>query len=170
MSDAERPSKSQLKREALAKRDLGARLLALPANVLPTMPLSDRVREAVDEARAMRSHGARKRQLGFIARLLRGEDTEAIETALEDFHDAGRREAAAHHRAEHWRDALLERGDEALSALMDQRHDIDAPRLRQLLRNAAREARRSQPPAAARQVFRVLREADARDPLPPVPG
>ena len=74
---------------------------------------------------------------------------------------------ARQHRAEAWRDRLLEEGDGAVGALLDSRRDADGQAIRQLLRNAGREAARNKPPAAARTLFRLLRELDEREPLPP---
>ena len=47
---------------------------------------------------------------------------------------------------------------------------LDRALIRQLLRNAAREASRNKPPAAARSLFKLLRELDEAEPLPPVPA
>jgi ribosome-associated protein len=53
--------------------------------------------------------------------------------------------------------------------LLDARRDIDAQSLRQLVRNAGREAAAGKPPASARKLFRLLRDSDERDALPPLP-
>ena len=76
------PSKSQLKREAQETFQLGRRLVELPDAQLKALPLDSDVLEAVYFARSIRSHGARKRQLGFLAGLLRRADLEPLEAAL----------------------------------------------------------------------------------------
>jgi ribosome-associated protein len=148
-------SKSQRKREAQALFDLGRALVGLDAAALGRLPLDRRLREAVHEARAIKSHIAHKRQLQFIARILRGMDAEPL------------RETARHHRIETWRDRLLAEGDNALRELLAGHDQTAAQGLRQLLRNAQRESARGKPPAAARKLFRLLRELDTRQPLPP---
>lgn len=161
------PSKSQRKREALEVRSLAARLIGLPATTLDRMPLSDSVRRAIDDAQRIRSRVARKRQLQFVAKLLRREDPEALFEAVSAFDDDARQAAARQHRVEAWRDHLVARGDEALAELMDLRPGADAQVIRQLLRKAARESGGQRPPSAARALFRLLRDLDSEESLPP---
>ena len=67
-------SKSQRKREAQELKSLAGQLIGLSKARLTQVPLEGAVREAVEEARQIRSHVARKRQLQFIAKLLRRTD------------------------------------------------------------------------------------------------
>ncbi len=163
-------SKSQRKREAHERLDLGRRLVGLPLSLLEELPLEAEVRQAVDFARSIKSRVARKRQLGYLARLLRGVDVGPLLEALERQQGAARETNARHHRCEAWRDALLENGDAALAVLAGSRRDLDPQATRALLRNARREAERSKPPASARKLFRLLRELDEKKSLPPLPG
>jgi ribosome-associated protein len=167
--DADLPSKSQRRREALEVRSLAARLIALRPALLAQLPLDDRVGAAISEAQHIRSNVARKRQLQFVAKLLRSTDPEPIAEALQDLEQAARHMGARQHRAEAWRDCLLAGGDQALGELLHQRHDSDAQLIRQLIRKARQEADRERPPAAARALFRALREMDEREPLPATP-
>lgn len=164
------PSKSQLKREAHEMFDLGRALTELSAATLRDLPLDPEVLEAVLFAKSIRSNVARKRQLGFLAKLLRRAETEPLMEALEARQNAARALNARHHRAEAWRDALLADPTAPLGQLLHARHDIDVQALRQLLRNAQAEARSGKPPASARKLFRMLRELDEREALPALPG
>ncbi len=163
----ERPSKSQLKRDARALFDLGRELVELAPQFANSLPLDDRLRDEIETARGMRAHVARKRQLQFIAKLLRSRDTAPLVEAMEAIHQDSRRHVTAHHRVEAWRDRLLAEGDECVTRLVAAREGTDAQPLRQLLRNARREAEQGKPPAAARKLFRLLREWDTVSPLPP---
>jgi len=78
----DRPSKSQRKREALALQELGETLVTLKPAQLDKIPLPEELREAVLAARQINQHGARKRQLQYIGRLMREIDPEPIRTAL----------------------------------------------------------------------------------------
>lgn len=162
-------SKSQRKREAHEVRDLASELIAMGDAHLRRIPLDEDVRRAVHDARRIRSHAARKRQLQYLAKLLRREDVEPIADAIEGFHAEARQLTARHHRAEAWRDHLLAHGDEALSELMEARADLDPQPIRQHVRKARRESESDQPPAAARALFRVLRDLDQAAPLPTLP-
>ncbi len=161
------PSKSQRKRDAHALFDLGRELVRLKASQLARMPLDTRLREAVEEARAIKSHIAHKRQLQYVARVLRSVDVDPIRAALDSMQAGARLATAQLHRVEAWRDRLLEEGDPALQELLSHHESNEAQALRQLLRNTQREAKLGKPPASARKLFRLLRELDARQPLPP---
>ncbi len=84
-ADFEKPSKSQRKREATALQSMGETLVALKPVQLAKIPLPDELREAVLAARQMQQHGARKRQLQYIGKLMRQIDPEPIRAALEPF-------------------------------------------------------------------------------------
>ena len=165
---ADLPSKSQRRREALAVKSLAARLIDLSPPLLARVPLEDTVRSAILEAQRIRSNVARKRQLQFVAKLLRRTDPEPVEQALEDIEQMARQATARQHRAEAWRDRLLADGDPALGELMSLRPNSDPQVIRQLVRTARQEAERGKPPAAARKLFRALREMDESEPLPAV--
>ena len=161
-------SKSQRKRDARALLDLAAQLVKMPQTRLKKVPLDDDIREAVDFTRSIRSNVARKRQLHYLAKLLRRIDPEAIIAAL----NAGQAESlqltGRQHRCEAWRDALIQDGDTVLGELCRLRTGVDAQTLRQLTRNACREASLGKPPASARALFRTLREMDEQQALPPL--
>ena len=161
-------SKSQRKRDAQEIRSLANRLIALAPAKLAQVPLDEMVRGEIERARAIRSNVARKRQMLYVAKLLRRGGAEEAADALDAFDDDARQLNARHHRAEAWRDHVLENGDAAIGELLEQRRDADAQALRQLLRNARREAERNKPPTAARALFKLLRELDESAPLPPV--
>ena len=162
------PSKSQRRRDALAVKSLAARLIDMSPSLLARIPLDEAVRKAILEAWDIRSNVARKRQLQFVAKLLRRADSETVAQALEELEQMARQSAARQHRAEAWRDRLLADGDPALGELLSRRPDGDPQVIRQLVRAARQEAERSKPPAAARKLFRALREMDEREPLPAV--
>lgn len=163
------PSKSQMKRDDRAIKSLAAGLLQLSASQLRRIPLDKDIVLAINEARKFHSHGARRRQLQYITKLMRRADTAAIVDALEEIQSEARGLIARQHRSEAWRDLLLERGDAALGELLEQNTQIDVQHFRQLIRNARHEVSSGKPPAAARALFRALRDLDASQALPPCP-
>ncbi|KAB7623936.1 ribosome biogenesis factor YjgA [Alkalilimnicola sp. S0819] len=158
----ERTSRSQRKREAHALRDLGAELVALSAEQLRQVPLPDDLRAAVEDATRIKSHGARRRQLQRVAKLMRATDPEPVKAALDQLDQSSAAARAQQQRAEHWRARLLAEGDQALSEWLREYPDADPQPLRQLIRNARREQAASKPPKAARELFRLLRGAMAK--------
>jgi ribosome-associated protein len=161
-------SKSQRRREALETRKLASTLIGLSTARLEQLPLDSALRDAIEDARRIRSNVARKRQMQYVAKLMRRIDLEPVIAGLEVFENEARHLAARQHRTEAWRDHLLTSGDTAMGELMEQRRDADGQAIRQLLRNAQREAAAGKPPAAARSLFRLLRELDETAPLPAI--
>ena len=167
-NNIEEVSKSQLKREANEMVELAKKLLSMPESTLNGLPLQSDLRNEVDFALGIRSHGARKRQLMTIAKLLRNRDTTQLLDAINSIDQKNRQMNARFHHVEAWRDRLLEGDDQDLAELLDNSSGINVQTLRQLIRNAKKEAKLNKPPAAARKLFRFLREADEGNPLPPL--
>src|SRR5688500_13568258 len=86
------------------------------------------------------------------------ETLEAIRDALDEKGETARREVAAMHRVEAWREKLLAEGDDALAQLLDEYPHADRQSLRQLVRNTLEERKRNKPPRAFRELYRELRE------------
>jgi ribosome-associated protein len=159
------PSRTRQRREALAVLELAGQLVELPPARLAKLELPDDVRDEIANVRRITSHIARKRQLAFLAKLMRRHDDEAfasVRAALGEDRDRQRQETAAMHRLEALREQLIgENGDAALSALLDQHPEIDRQYLRSLIRQARIEqASPNKPPRAYRDIFRVLKELD----------
>lgn len=167
-SDPDAPSRGERRREALDVLALAHALADLSDAQLGRVPLADDLRELVVASRAVRQHIARKRQLAFLAKHLRRREDELppIRAALEHDKQAERAQTARLHRAEAWRDRLLREGDEALAAFVAEHPAADRQHLRTLLRRARDEATRGKPPAAARELFRALRDLLDPDPVP----
>jgi ribosome-associated protein len=159
----EPPSKSQRKRDAEDLKDLGDQLVALPAADLAALPLAEKLRDAIDLARRITAHGAAARQRQLIGKILRKVDVEEIRAALAARALGRKLEAREFHRIEVWRDRLLAEGEPALAALVAAEPGLDAKRLRALVARAGAEAAAGRPPAAARELFRWLRDALAAD-------
>jgi ribosome-associated protein len=137
---------------------LGAELVGLSAAHLERMVLPAELAQAVRAARSIASHEARRRQVQYIGKLMRGIDAEPIRAQLAAVHGGSAQERARHQRLEHWRARLLE-DDGALTEFFQAHPASDLQQLRALIRNARREQAAARPPRAYRELFRVLREA-----------
>jgi len=161
-------SKSQRKRDANELLDLAKKLISMPDARLKRMPMDDDLRDEVDFARKIRAHGARKRQLMTVGKMLRKRDTDELADAVNDIDQKNRRVNVRFHQIEAWRNRLVEGTDQDLTALLEQSPDINVQTLRQLIRNAKKEVKLGKPPAASRKLFKLLRETDEKNPLPPL--
>jgi ribosome-associated protein len=154
-------SRSQQRREALDVLALAHQLSALSASQLAKLPVPEDLHPHIADVQRIDSHIARKRQMAFLAKQMRREDDEvldAIRDALDAGGEAARQETALLHRAEHWRDRLLEEGDAALAELIESHPSADRQQLRQLVRNTLDERKRNKPPHAFRELFRAVKE------------
>lgn len=148
-------SKSQIKRELHALHDLGKQLVELPQSQLHKLGLTEPLQTAIMDARRFK-RAALKRQLQYIAALMRDVDAAAVQQALDDFHRPQQQQVEALHEVEAWRDALLAGDDALLDELVRRFQHADRQHLRQLVRNANRERQSNKPPKSARALFREL--------------
>jgi ribosome-associated protein len=156
---AERPSKSQKKRDMHALQALGAALVDLAPARLARIEMPEELRGAVRAAQGMTKHEARRRQLQYIGRLMRDADPAPIRAALDALNGANAEETARQHRLERLRERLL--ADEtALTEIGAAHPGADLTRLRQLRRNALKEQAEGRPPRAYSELFRTLRELE----------
>jgi ribosome-associated protein len=157
------PTRTQQRRDALAVLALATQLSELPPSKLARAELPDDVLREIDHLRRITSHIARKRQLGFLAKVMRRHDDEAFDAAralLGENRDQQRKETAAMHRLEALREKLLENED-ALQELIDQYPDIDRQHVRSLIRQARIERDGNKAPRAYRELFQLLKQAAA---------
>ena len=170
-SDADaRPSKSQKKRDMTSLQKLGEELVLQPAERLARVEMPDTLRQAIDDARRIRDHEGRRRQMQYIGRLMRDVDAAPIRAAIDVWTGASREEAAALHAQERWRERLLA-DDDALTAFATEHTAAISPdtlqRLRTAIRMARKEREEGRPPKHFRELFRLVRAASGGDAAAP---
>lgn len=151
------PSKSQRKRESSALQDTGAALVKLSADRVRKLDLPEALRVAVLEAQRLRSHGALRRQMQYIGKLMRDVEAAPIEAQLAEIRGESSSAKAEFHALERWRERLLAE-DGALTEWLARHPQSDAQQLRQLIRGARKETAEGKPPRSSRALFRMLRE------------
>src|SRR2546423_8339432 len=150
-------SKTKRKQEMLELQALGAALLELPETQLRAMGLAENLLQAVLEAKRIKSHEAKRRQVQYIGRLMREVDAEPIRAQLAAIDGHSAQAAARHRRMEAWRERLM-LDDEALTEFAAAYPGADLQGLRTLIRNARREAKQAKPPRAYRELFRFIKD------------
>jgi ribosome-associated protein len=162
------PSRTQQRREALAVLTLASQLVELAPSRLAKLDLPDDVRREIDITRRITAHGARKRQMAYLAKVMRrfgDDDFAAVRAELGENREKQRQDTAAMHRLEAIRDRLVAGDDDALSELIGEYPQVDPQRLRSLLRQARLERETpNKPPKAYREIFQLLKELDAGEP------
>src|SRR5687768_10740760 len=134
----ELPSKTRRKQEMHALQEIGEQLVQLDFKRLTELNLPDTLRDAILEARRMRKHGAVRRQMQFIGKLMRSVDAEPIREKLDVWNGLSLKHTAWLHTLERWRERLLA-DEQALGELGQQYAAADLQQLRMLIRNVQKE-------------------------------
>ncbi|MFU2080793.1 ribosome biogenesis factor YjgA [Avibacterium endocarditidis] len=150
-------SKSEIKRDAEALKQLGEKLVNLTKTNLEKIPLEENILDAIELAQRLQKE-AKRRQLQYIGKLLRQIDAEPIQEALDKIENKHNHQQALLHKLELLRDELIAKGDEALSNVLNDYPDADRQHLRNLIRAAQKEKAQNKPPKAYREIFQYLKE------------
>ncbi|MBT9551642.1 MAG: DUF615 domain-containing protein [Hydrogenophaga sp.] len=166
-------SKTDLKKESDRLQLLGENLLTLNAGLMTrlieTQGLSEKLIDAVADAKRITNFEGRRRQMQFIGKLMRKLDDgviSAIEAALEEQRKPSAQATLALHQAEQWRDKLIA-DDDALTRWLEQDPAADVQHLRALIRQARKDAQAvTERPGEAlrhgkayRDIFQIVRTA-----------
>jgi ribosome-associated protein len=167
------PSRTQQRRDALAVLTLASQLVDMQPSRLAKLDLPDDVRDEITRTRSITAHIARKRQLAFLAKVMRRYEDEifaSVRAELGENREKQRQETAAMHRLESMRDRLIAEDEGALSELITEHPQVDRQHLRSLIRQARSEKETpNKPPRAYREIFQLLKELGQIDTDMPTP-
>ena len=164
-------SRTDLKRESAELQELGEELLTLRADLMERLELSEKLKDAVLEAKRITNFEGKRRQMQFIGKLMRLVDPAVLETvraALTEQTSGSAQENLILHLAESWRDRLLG-AEDAFGDWLTQHPDTDSQQLRALIRQARKDAVPEKPGAAVRHgrayrdIFQIAREQLANE-------
>ena len=153
-----KPSKTRRKRDMEALQELGSELIEFSEEALAQLKLPEGLLDAIRDARNIHSRSARRRQLQYIGKLMRGIDPAPIRAAIDAREHQQETHTQAFHLLEELRDDLVLHGDSALGRVLEYFPQADRQHLRKLARQARREHDEHQPPKTSRRLFRYLRE------------
>lgn len=153
----EEKSKSQKKRDAEAQQKLGVELIQWSQDKLNLLPLPETLRQAITEAKSLKSHGAIRRQAQLIGKLMRtAAGIDDIHAAYEAIIAEEKSQTAKFHNVEVWRTRLMNDGRDALTDFVDAYHPEDLQQLKQLIKKALDEQKKGLH-TASRALFRFIR-------------
>jgi ribosome-associated protein len=155
MEEDEFISKTQRKRQMTELQEVGAELVGLSAEQLARFDLPESLREAVEAARGMTRHEARRRQIQYIGRLMRDVDAGPIVEQLAALKAPSKRQTALFHVAERWRQEMLA-DPETIARFVREFPGADPDRIRALVEDARAEKRAARAPKQFRALFHVL--------------
>lgn len=150
-------SKSQCKRDAEQVLKLAKTIVGLGDKLFKALTLKEPIREAATLARSIKSHIGHKRQLHYLSKLMRNTDIDALYAQLQAIEDHAQTSRRQHQQLEQWRERLIDEGDAALEALLQQWPHAERQTIRQLVRNAKHEKDKQRTPKSARALFQYLK-------------
>ena len=168
-SDATR---TDLKRASTELQKLGEDLLTLRTDLMARLDLSEKLVDAVAEAKRITNFEGKRRQMQYIGKLMRGLDDEqlnAVRAALNEQLNGSAEDNLRLHQAESWRDRMVA-DDDAVGEWIAQFPGTDIQQLRSLVRQARKDAVPEKPGEAQRhgkayrEIFQLLREQLAEEP------
>jgi len=134
--DAGEISKTRRKKQSTELQKLGEDLLSLNKKQLELIEVPEPLLSALKEyQRLPNRHEAKRRQLQFIGKLMRGSDHETIRAALEKLRTPDRREIRRGQEIERWGEQLLAGEESDIEAFLDACPLAERQPLRQLMRN-----------------------------------
>ena len=162
--EAAAPSKTQRKQQMEELQTLGEELVALSLDRIKRIDIPDDLRDAVREAQRMTRHDeAKRRQMQYIGKLMRGVEVEPIRAALALVRGESAGETAKLHRLERLRSELL--ADEKVAGEIAELYPaVDLQHLRSLRRAALKEQLNNKPPRSYRAIFQLLKALDDGEP------
>jgi ribosome-associated protein len=151
-----RASRSERKREATAINGLGLRLIKLSPAQLDRLDLPEDLRRAIELCQGLKIR-AQSRQKRLIGQLLRDGDHAAIQRRIEDQAGPHPISVANEKANDRWRARLIEEGDPALQAFIDEFPNADRPQLRGFIRAARQDPEATRSKRAQRELLRAIR-------------
>ncbi len=151
-------SKSQIKRDLQKLKVIGSRLLELKPEQIPCLPASERFQLAIEEGLRIKSFNARKRHLGFIAKLIQNEPLEGIQEFIDAIDGKSKAYNLRFHQLEQWRNRLIAGDSRVMAEIIEQFPEVDRQHINQLVRNAVKEQNLEKSPVSSRKLFRYLKD------------
>ncbi|MSP73818.1 MAG: DUF615 domain-containing protein [Myxococcales bacterium] len=133
-------------------------LMELNDLALTQVPMPDHIASLLKTTRAMRHDNAQRRTIRLLTSELRGVERGPMLAAVDRLRLGKGVTDEAFHDLERQRDRLLNEGESALEEVIARAPGSDRQRLRNLVRQARKEATEGKPPKAARELFRALRD------------
>ena len=151
------PSKWQLKRDSHALQAMGKELVEMPEGKLQKFNLPDSLKEAVYEARKLKSREAKRRHLQYIGKLMRISNINEIQNTLDKMDHQSLTYRQHFKQLEVWRERIITQGNKGIEAFLKDYPLAERQQLRNLQRQANREIELKKAPVASRKIFEYIR-------------
>ena len=151
-------SRTELKREAQEFHQLGSEIAKMGKKQRERLPLNDDLKEAMVVAdKISNKSDAYRRHLNYIAKTLR--TVENIEAIIDVMLNKNNQAEVLVKKIEQLRSDLIEQGDSLINETIEQFPSLDRQKMRQLVRNAAKEVKAEKPGKGYKELFQYLKDA-----------
>ena len=156
--DEDLKSKSEIKREMHRLQDFGQKIVEMSKHQRSRLPLTDELKDAMVLAdKILNKHEALRRHIRHIAKILSETDLEPIYQALDVMANKHQQESVKHTKLESLRDALIEGDNDEIESLLTENPEMERQKLRQLIRQAAKEVKAEKPAKYFKELFSYLK-------------
>ena len=157
--EEELKSKTEIKREMHQLQDFAQRLIEMSKHQRSRLPLSDDLKDAMVLAdKITNKHEALRRHIRHTAKILLETDLEPIHQAMEVMANKHQQETAKFVRLEALRDDLITQGNTAVESLIADFPNIERQKIKQLIRNAAKEKKAEKLGKHYKNLFTYLKD------------
>jgi ribosome-associated protein len=157
--DEELKSKSEVKREMLKLQAFGQSLIDLSKHQRSKIPFTDDIKDALVLADKIKNkHEALRRHVRHLAKILLENDLEPIYHALDVMANKHQQETAKFVKLENMRDNVIEQGSTMIEELLTEHETMDRQKLRQLVRQAAKEKKEEKLGKYYKELFDYLKD------------
>ncbi len=133
-------------------------LLELSPGDFDALGLPDDFRGYIIEARKVKAHGARRRQIRYVVQKLASDDVDMIRAKIAGMKEQRDKRVKSFHIIESLRDRVLAGGDAEIQEVMERFPSADRQQLRNLQRAALKEKVPGSNVKTNRAMFRFLQE------------
>jgi len=153
-------SKSELKRDAQELFQLGVDIVSLSKKQREKLPLSPALVEAMALADKLQGkHEALRRHMSYISKTLRETDNVPdIQAMIDLLLNKNNQADVLMNKIERIRNELISTGDEKANELLDKYPSLERQKLRQLIRQAKKEAAAEKPAKGYKELFQYIKE------------
>lgn len=155
-------SRSELKRQAEDYHELGRTIMALSDSQRSKLAMSEELAAACALANRIRhTKEGFRRQMQLVAKVIRNSDVDEIRKSMEQFKNRDKRADIEAAKIEKLRERMIKNGDSEINNFLEAHASADRQKLRQLVRQAAKEHKAEKPAKGFKALFKYLKECQS---------
>ncbi|MFD2165008.1 ribosome biogenesis factor YjgA [Thalassotalea euphylliae] len=157
--DEDYKSKTDVKREMHELQEFALNMIRLPKVKRKKLPLNEELQDAMVLAdKIINKPEPLRRHCRFIAKILLETGTEEIQKSLDAMANKHQQQTMQQEKFELLREKLIDEGADAIEALLAECDSMERQKLRQLVRQAAKEKKSEKPAKGYRDLLAYIKE------------